>query len=311
MRCPTVSELPAPPRGKSGWPWTVGTAPTPEPSSGRDEWPRITVVTPSYQQGAFLEETIRSVLLQSYSDLEYIVLDGGSTDGTVEILERYEPWLAYWRSHPDGGQASAVNEGLRLSSGERLAWLNSDDFYAPGALLRAGAVPQSDAWVVGETGYVDEAGARIGRFPRAYRATSLVEDDELAWIDVVCATASGTALPQQSTFWSAAARDAVGDLDEGLEFLFEHDLWIRLSYAGFAPTLVPEELTMYRRHPAQKTRGFTRAAAFLEEAKVTARWLDSCPEQHQRALAAYSRWCMRRSWAARGRQVAARLMPSR
>src|SRR5579862_8824120 len=101
-------------------------------------WPRITVVTPSFQQGRFLEETIRSVLGQGYPNLDYIVIDGGSTDQSVEIIQKYAAQLSYWVSEPDHGQANAVNKGFQRSTGEILGWLNSDDLLLPGALFTIG-----------------------------------------------------------------------------------------------------------------------------------------------------------------------------
>jgi glycosyltransferase involved in cell wall biosynthesis len=101
-------------------------------------WPRITIVTPSYQQAHFLEQTIRSVLLQGYPNLEYIVLDGGSTDGSVEIIRKYEWWIDYWTSGKDGGQAEAIDRGFERATGELVAWQNSDDLYLPGALAAFG-----------------------------------------------------------------------------------------------------------------------------------------------------------------------------
>src|SRR4051812_31180515 len=129
MKCPSLAELPPPPPGAAGWPWT-------EESSGLEEgpWPRVSIVTPSYMQGDFLEETIRSVLLQGYPDLEYFIIDGGSTDRSVEIIRRYEPWLAGWVSEKDAGQPAAVNKGWNRASGDILAYINSDDWYYPGAL---------------------------------------------------------------------------------------------------------------------------------------------------------------------------------
>lgn len=98
------------------------------------EWPKISIVTPSYNQGEFIEETIRSVLLQNYPNLEYLVIDGGSTDKTLDILKKYAPWLYYWVSEKDQGQADAINKGFDKASGQILAYLNSDDLYLPGTL---------------------------------------------------------------------------------------------------------------------------------------------------------------------------------
>jgi len=127
-----MSFLPEPPADREGWPWVEG-----DPRDSEDpgsEWPRITVVTPSFNQAEFVEETIRSVLLQGYPNLEYIVIDGGSTDGSVEIIEKYSPWLSYWCSEPDRGQSHAINKGFERASGEMLGWINSDDIFYPGAL---------------------------------------------------------------------------------------------------------------------------------------------------------------------------------
>ena len=164
MHCPRLSELPPPPAGRSGWPfdcaqdkpWTEETPQLPDtmpdpsttlPSAslraGRASgkpWPRISIVTPSYNQGQFIEETIRSVLLQGYPNLEYIIIDGGSTDNSVEIIKKYSPWLTYWVSERDRGQSHAINKGFEHASGDILGWLNSDDMLAMGSLRRVAEI---------------------------------------------------------------------------------------------------------------------------------------------------------------------------
>src|SRR5687768_1599060 len=122
MRCPRLSDLPPPPPDKQGWPWTEESQRLPDPVRPGTPWPRLTVITPSFNQGHFLEATIRSVLLQGYPDLEYMVLDAASTDNSVDILKKYAPWLSYWVSKPDGGQSAAINRGLKMGSGLLASW---------------------------------------------------------------------------------------------------------------------------------------------------------------------------------------------
>src|SRR5215831_2991084 len=124
MRSPTLAELPPSPPTKTGWPWTVETPLLPSLRADGTSWPRVSVVTPSYNQGQFIEETIRSVLLQGYPDLEFIIIDGGSSDQTLDIIRKYARWLAYWISEKDRGQSDAINKGFSKSTGRILNWLN-------------------------------------------------------------------------------------------------------------------------------------------------------------------------------------------
>src|SRR5215469_2917833 len=118
MRNARLADLPPPPAGHTGWPWTIESMPSPPARTDGSPWPTISIVTPSYNQGQFIEETIRSVLLQGYPALEYIIIDGGSTDQSVEIIKKYEPWLTYWISESDRGQSHAINKGFKRATGE-------------------------------------------------------------------------------------------------------------------------------------------------------------------------------------------------
>lgn len=163
MQCPSLNELPLPVADKRGWPWTEESLPLPETMADGKPWPRISIVTPSYNQGRFLEETLRSVLLQGYPDLEYIVIDGGSTDESGEIIRKYEAWLTYWVSERDQGQSDAINKGWRRCTGDIIVWLNSDDGYAPNALCEVARAFQANAFpamVYGQEIVMDHQGNR-------------------------------------------------------------------------------------------------------------------------------------------------------
>ena len=138
MRAYSLDDLPMPGPGRVGWPWTEAPPPLPPLTSDGQPWPRISLVTPSFNQAQYLEETIRSVLLQGYPNLEYFVFDGGSTDGSVEILRRYDAFLDGWVSESDKGQSDAINRGFAKCTGTIVNWLCSDDVLLPGALSRVG-----------------------------------------------------------------------------------------------------------------------------------------------------------------------------
>lgn len=249
--CPTVTELPPPPAGSAGWPWTEESPQLPVCMPGGTPWPRVSIVTPSYNQAQFLEETIRSVLLQGYPNLEYLVMDGGSTDGSVEILHKYEPWLAHWVSEPDRGQSHAINEGWDQSTGDVLAWINSDDLYLPGACQRAAhaLVEDPDIGLVhGLCQFVDPAGRVIGQYA----------SQPFDWARQL--VSNGIAQP--TVFLRRAAVEAAGHLDESLHYLMDYDLWLRVALS-FNTQLLEAPQARFRRWPGAKT--YTQSVGLLEE----------------------------------------------
>jgi glycosyltransferase involved in cell wall biosynthesis len=202
--------------------------------------PLVTIVTPSYNQGGFIREAIESALRQDYPRIEYLVVDGGSTDETLSILREYTNQIE-WISEPDRGQSSAINKGWRRGKGEILAWLNSDDAYLPGAISRAVSYledhPDLGA-VYGEGYHVDEVGRVLERYP-----TGPFDLERLKETCFIC---------QPTVFVRRAVIEQVGYLDESLHFCMDYDLWIRLArIARFG--YVPEYLATSRLHEETKT----------------------------------------------------------
>jgi glycosyltransferase involved in cell wall biosynthesis len=228
-----LGELPPPPPDRHGWPWDVQTAP---PNGPGGDWPLVTVVTPSYQQADYLEETLRATLLQNYPRFELIVLDGGSTDGSAEIIERYRPWLSFGRVARDRGQSHAINQGFSLGSGALFGWINSDDFYLPGTLARV-----AEAWRRGaEFSYGDilELDEASGRLSHAF--SNLAHRRYVKFAGLV---------PQPGTFWAAARHQP---LWEEQHCALDYELWIRLL-PGLRLRHLGRPLAVARQHGAAKT----------------------------------------------------------
>ena len=206
--------------------------------------PRITVVTPSFNQAPFLRDTIESVLGQGYPDLEYIVMDGGSTDGSVDIIKEYAPRLAYWTSAKDGGQAAAINAGFARATGGILAWLNSDDYYLPGTLRTVARLldPTHAGLLLGNCIHVreGESALRGSDVPLRHQQMRLATTDYII---------------QPSSFWTKATWDRVGALDAQLHYVFDWDWFIRCAEAGVEMTTTPRYLAAYRIHAAHKSGG--------------------------------------------------------
>lgn len=282
--------------GKSDWPWLPVQFLFPQQVSASD-WPRITIVTPSFNQGQFIEETIRSVLLQGYPNLEYVIMDGSSTDDSVEIIKKYAPWLAHWESEPDQGQSHAINKGFGRATGDILAWLNADDIYLPGALFHvANTFLRNKAeWIVGITLITDINLGVLDRFVPQINTGSWKAKNykSYGWLDFVMTHRSGTALPQPASFWSKKAIINAGGVDESFRFSMDHDLYGNLARAGYRPKLIPQTLACFRSHHQQKTHDFP--IPFWEEELRSAKrqQQNALTLEEKQALSGYEVWFAR------------------
>ncbi|MGD0707893.1 MAG: glycosyltransferase family 2 protein [Anaerolineaceae bacterium] len=240
--------------------------------------PLVSIVTPSYNQAAFLEQTLRSVLDQDYPNLEYMVVDGGSDDGSVEIIERYESRLAWWVSEKDRGQAEAINKGLAHAKGEYIAWLNSDDFYLPGAIRSAVEALQARpdaALVYGDVLAVDAA-SKVTKVLR-YANWGL---EGLMGFNII---------GQPAVFMRRAALERAGTLDLSYHYLLDHQLWLRVAQQG-AMQYVPQPWAAARFH--SQSKNVAASANFGKEAYRIVEWM-----QGQPALSETYRRLERKIWA--------------
>ncbi len=221
--------------------------------------PRITVVTPSFNQARFLEKTLRSVLTQGYSNLEYIVVDGGSTDGSVDILRRYADHLAYWVSEPDRGATDALIKGFSRSTGDILCYLNSDDLYEPWTLREVAqfflAHPGADV-VYGDSIWIDVADSPI-------RPKKEHPFNRFIWLY------DHDYIPQPSTFWRRGLYEQVGGLDVAFDLAMDADLWDRFAEVTHLHH-VRRVWSRMRLYPEQKNQRF-RARSDFEDVLIRRR----------------------------------------
>jgi glycosyltransferase involved in cell wall biosynthesis len=183
--------------------------------------PKISVITPSYNQSAYLEQTIRSVLLQGYPNLEYIVIDGASTDGSIAIIKKYEPWLSYWISEADRGQSHAINKGFSRATGQILCWLNSDDYYLPGTLHTVGEILSDNTGNYALAGHCSKIHSD-GRPPVTLEGSYENRRRLLQFW-------KGYQMHQPAIFWRREVFEKVGLLKEDLHQIMDFDYWARIS----------------------------------------------------------------------------------
>jgi glycosyltransferase involved in cell wall biosynthesis len=225
--------------------------------------PLVSIITPSFNQARYLEATIQSVLLQDYARIEYILVDGASTDASVEIIRKYKDRFAYWVSEKDNGQAEAINKGLSRAQGEVLAWLNSDDYYLPNTISRVMKVFEENPDIVmvyGDILAVDEHG----------QTTNVLKYKQLSLENLLCFQIIG----QPSVFFRRAALEKAGLLDTNYHFLLDHHLWLRIAQQGKI-LHVPQIWSAARYHPEAKNRA--KAAEFGREAFRILDWVKSQP----------------------------------
>ena len=236
---------PSPIAKKTGWPWTTESVHSTQIQSASIDYPKISIVTPSYNQANYVEATIRSVLLQGYPNVEHFVIDGNSTDHSFDVIRHYEGWLSDSLSEPDRGQSHAINKGLEKASGQILGWLNSDDLLMPGALHAVAQsfrkIPGATAWI-GKCHRIDPSGWLLS----TVTPKGLCRDKMANW-------GRKGHFYQPSCFFLSDSWRKVGPLDESLHYAMDVDLWLRLATIGdFIP--IRQALSAAVIHPHAKTQ---------------------------------------------------------
>lgn len=245
--------------------WPYAPAPVHKELLHERSWPRVTLVTPSYQQAAYLEQTILSVLNQGYPDLEYFVIDGGSTDGSKEIIQRYSKQLAGWESQPDRGQSHAVNKGWKQATGEYLWWLNSDDMLTPGSLFSSIRYleqnPQA-GMIYGDLVIIDFEGQVSGQ--NSYK--------DFTYREVL---RNGQDISQAGAMMRRSNLEQVGFLNEDFQLVMDLEYWHRLALSGVRIDHISETLALFRVYDETKTQ--SSPAAFIPERLHVASLVTSHP----------------------------------
>jgi len=247
---------------------------------------RITIITPSYNQAAYLEQTIASVLDQGYPNLEYIIIDGGSTDGSVEIIRKFEDRIAYWVSEKDRGQAHAINKGIQRATGDIIAYLNSDDYYLDGTLARVAdwfsRHPNVDL-LHGRCRVVDQDGMKVGE-----RTGSITRYDEI--LDLWDVWWNTRNFVQPEVFWTKRIGDKIGPFREDLFWVMDYDYWLRILGAGGRVGFIDAELAAFRLQPNQKSIQPERTAEELLQVVRPHIFNKDCPVSRWKRFELKKKW---------------------
>jgi glycosyltransferase involved in cell wall biosynthesis len=256
-----LQTLPTINKDKQGWPWTE------EFDAGQyaihPVWPKITIITPSFNHGEYIEETVRSILLQNYPNLEYIIMDGGSKDNTVEIVEPYQNQITYFVSEKDGGQSNAINKGIKIATGEIINWINSDDYLLPGALFQVGKffIENPDFALIYGDAITIYPGKRIDDY-------FAVDYDLMDFV-------SRISIHQPSAFWKAELFKKVGTIDESLSMCMDYDFWMRIIF-DVKHQRLPIKLSAFRRYVGSKSADFDdQSKVYQDYRKVLSRLINS------------------------------------
>lgn len=234
-------QIPKPVQEKRRWPW--------EPINRIEnlsnfDYPKITIITPSLNQGVFIEETIRSIIIQGYPNLEYMIFDGGSKDQSVEIIKKYNHWITYWESEPDRGQAHAINKGLMRCSGDIVGWINSDDMLMPGSLFKIGKnhLLHNDLILLGD----------VINFNQISKSRKIIHQKNVNLYNLIASIYTPMIWHQPGVFVPTKFLNSQLMLDENLRFFFDHDWLIRLILKTNV-FYMNELVALFRLHPDSKT----------------------------------------------------------
>ncbi|TYQ29323.1 glycosyltransferase [Pseudanabaena sp. UWO311] len=277
----TLQDLPIQPEGKTGWPWTEETEVLPDKMPDGSDWPRISIVTPNYNYGHFIEETIRSVLLQGYPNLEYIVIDGGSTDNSIEIIKKYEKWLFYWISEKDSGQSNAINKGIRKSSGVIFNWINSDDILNLGALYNVASIwkERNPDILVGSSRIITQE-----------KYIDWIPKETISVLELALSFQGKVGMSQPSTFLNLDLVKCIGGLCENFHYIIDYSLYINLLLSNNTSisrlTTINTYLSTVKLHEEAKT-----VSSWIQFEKETIQMLSSVitkfPENDRKGIKQY------------------------